>query len=146
MAARARGRVIVGVVGTPLADLGLSASTGDADLEALVREVQEHHPDADGEAIRRAYRYAGERHRGQMRHSGDPYITHPLGVARIVAGLGLDVETVQAALLHDVVEDTGTSHEEVEAEFGPQVAALVDGVTKLTRIHFESQEERQAEN
>jgi (p)ppGpp synthase/HD superfamily hydrolase len=84
-------------VGTPLADLGLSASTGDADLDALVREVQGHHPDADGEVIRRAYRYADEKHRGQMRHSGDPYITHPLGVARITAGLGLDPETIQAA-------------------------------------------------
>jgi len=146
MAARAHRRVIVGVVGTPLADLGLSSSTGDADLEALVREVLEHHPTADAEAIRRAYRYADEKHRGQMRHSGEPYITHPLGVARIAAGLGLDPETIQAALLHDVVEDTGASREDIEAEFGPQVAALVDGVTKLTRIHFESQEERQAEN
>jgi GTP pyrophosphokinase len=133
-------------VGTPLADLGLSASTGDADLDALVREVQGHHPDADGEVIRRAYRYADEKHRGQMRHSGDPYITHPLGVARITAGLGLDPETIQAALLHDVVEDTGVSVADIEAEFGPGVAGLVDGVTKLTRIHFESQEERQAEN
>ena len=146
MAARARGRVIVGGVGTPLADLGLSSSTGDADLEALVREVQEHHPDADGEAIRQAYRYAEEKHRGQMRHSGEPYITHPLGVARIAAGLGLDPDTIRAALLHDVVEDTGATREDIEEAFGPQVAALVDGVTKLTRIHFESQEEQQAEN
>ena len=146
MASRHDGRVIVGPVGTPLADLGLSASTGDADLDALVREVQGHHPDADGEVIRRAYRYADEKHRGQMRHSGDPYITHPLGVARITAGLGLDPETIQAALLHDVVEDTGASVADIEAEFGPAVAGLVDGVTKLTRIHFESQEERQAEN
>jgi GTP pyrophosphokinase len=133
-------------VGTPLADLGLSSSTGDADLEALVREVVGHHPTADADAIRRAYRYADDRHRDQMRHSGERYITHPLGVARIAAGLGLDPETIEAALLHDVVEDTGTSREDIEAAFGPQVAALVDGVTKLTRIHFESQEERQAEN
>jgi GTP pyrophosphokinase len=146
MAARGDGRVIVGIVGTPLADLGLSSSTGDSDLESVVREVREHHPEADADAIRRAYRYADEKHRGQLRHSGEPYITHPLGVARITAGLGLDAETVQAALLHDVVEDTGATLPEVEAEFGPQVAALVDGVTKLTRIHFESQEERQAEN
>lgn len=133
-------------MGTPLADLGLAAPTGDADVEALIREVQEHHPDADGQAIRDAYRFAEERHSGQERHSGDPYITHPLGVARIVAGLGLDVDTIQAALLHDVVEDTGATLQDVEAAFGPQVAAMVDGVTKLTRIHFESQEERQAEN
>ena len=133
-------------MGTPLADLGLAAATGDSDVEALIREVQEHHPDADGQAIRQAYRFAEERHSGQERHSGDPYITHPLGVARIVAGLGLDVDTIQAALLHDVVEDTGATLQDVEEEFGPQVAAMVDGVTKLTRIHFESQEERQAEN
>ena len=133
-------------MGTPLADLGLTPATGDSDLEALVREVLEHHPDADPEVIRRAYRYAEEKHRGQARHSGDPYITHPLGVARIVAGLGLDCETIQAALLHDVVEDTGATHEDIEAGFGDRVAAMVDGVTKLTRIHFESQEERQAEN
>lgn len=133
-------------MGTPLADLGLAAATGDSDVEALIREVQDHHPDADGQAIRNAYRFAEERHRGQERHSGDPYITHPLGVARIVAGLGLDVDTIQAALLHDVVEDTGATLQDVEAEFGAPVAAMVDGVTKLTRIHFESQEERQAEN
>ena len=133
-------------MGTPLADLGLAAATGDSDVEALVREVHGHHPQADGDAIRRAYRFAEERHQGQERHSGEPYITHPLGVARIVAGLGLDVETIQAALLHDVVEDTGATLADVEAEFGAPVAAMVDGVTKLTRIHFESQEERQAEN
>jgi len=133
-------------MGTPLADLGLTSPTGDADVEGLVREVLAHHPDSDVDAIRRAYAFAEERHRGQQRHSGDPYITHPLGVARIAAGLGLDAETIQAALLHDVVEDTGASRDDVEAAFGPQVAAMVDGVTKLTRIHFESQEERQAEN
>ena len=73
-----------------------------AELEALVREVRDHHPDADVDAIRRAYGYAEEHHRGQFRHSGEPYITHPVGVARICAGLGLDPETIQAALLHDV--------------------------------------------
>ncbi len=133
-------------MGTPLADLGLTSPTGDADVEGLVREVLAHHPDSDVDAIRRAYAFAEERHRGQQRHSGDLYITHPLGVARIAAGLGLDAETIQAALLHDVVEDTGATRDDVEAAFGPQVAAMVDGVTKLTRIHFESQEERQAEN
>jgi len=133
-------------MGTPLADLGLTSPTGDADLEGLVREVEAHHPDCDRDAIRRAYAFAEERHGGQQRHSGEPYITHPLGVARIAAGLGLDAETIQAALLHDVVEDTGATLDDVEAAFGPQVAAMVNGVTKLTRIHFESQEERQAEN
>jgi len=133
-------------VGTPLADLGLSPATGPSELEALVREVLSNHPDADADAIRRAYVFADEKHRDQLRHSGEPYITHPLGCARICAGLGLDDQTIQAALLHDTVEDTPATREEVEAAFGPEVAALVDGVTKLTRIHFESQEERQAEN
>jgi GTP pyrophosphokinase len=133
-------------VGTPLADLGLSPATGPSELEALVREVLANHPDADADAIRRAYAFADEKHRDQLRHSGEPYITHPLGCARICAGLGLDDQTIQAALLHDTVEDTPATREEVDAEFGPEVAALVDGVTKLTRIHFESQEERQAEN
>ncbi len=133
-------------MGTPLADLGLSPATGPSELEALVREVLANHPDADADAIRRAYAFADEKHRDQLRHSGEPYITHPLGCARICAGLGLDDQTIQAALLHDTVEDTPATREEVDAEFGPEVAALVDGVTKLTRIHFESQEERQAEN
>jgi GTP pyrophosphokinase len=133
-------------MGTPLADLGLTSPTGDADLEGLVREVKAHHPDCDSDAIRLAYAFAEERHGGQQRHSGEPYITHPLGVARIAAGLGLDAETIEAALLHDVVEDTGATLDDVEAAFGPQVATMVNGVTKLTRIHFESQEERQAEN
>ena len=126
--------------------MGLTAAPGDSELEGLVRDVLVHHPDADTDSIRRAYRFAEDKHRDQLRHSGDPYITHPLGCARICAGLGLDGETIQAALLHDTVEDTGATHDEVEGEFGADVAALVDGVTKLTRIHFESQEERQAEN
>ncbi len=133
-------------MGTPLADLGLSPATGPSELEALVREVLVNHPDADADAIRRAYAFADEKHRDQLRHSGEPYITHPLGCARICAGLGLDDQTIQAALLHDTVEDTPATREEVEEQFGPEVAALVEGVTKLTRIHFESQEERQAEN
>lgn len=116
-------------MGTPLADLGLAAATGDSDVEALIREVQEHHPDADGQAIRGAYRFAEERHGGQERHSGDPYITHPLGVARIVAGLGLDVDTIQAALLHDVVEDTITTPEEVRSAFGARAENLVVWLT-----------------
>ncbi len=133
-------------MGTPLADLGLTPATGPSELEELVREVLSNHPDTDADAIRRAYAYADERHHDQLRQSGAPYITHPLGVARICAGLGLDGETIQAALLHDTVEDTAATHEDVEGQFGAEVAALVDGVTKLTRIHFESQEERQAEN
>ncbi len=133
-------------MGTPLADLGLSPAIGPSELEALIGEVLANHPDVDADLIRRAYHFADDKHRDQLRHSGEPYITHPLGCARICAGLGLDGETIAAALLHDTVEDTSATADDVAAEFGPEVAALVDGVTKLTRIHFESQEERQAEN
>ncbi len=132
-------------MGTPLADLGLT-STHEPQLEELISEVLVHHPDADADAIRRAYAFAERAHRDQVRRSGEPFISHPLGCARICATLGLDGATIQAALLHDTVEDTGASGEDIARDFGPEVAQLVDGVTKLTRIHFESQEERQAEN
>jgi guanosine-3',5'-bis(diphosphate) 3'-pyrophosphohydrolase len=96
--------------------------------------------------IRQAYRYAEEAHRGQLRKSGEPYITHPLAVATILAELRLDTTTLTAALLHDVVEDTKVTDEEIVRQFGAEVAALVDGVTKLKRIKFDSTEEQQAEN
>ncbi|MCU0307876.1 MAG: bifunctional (p)ppGpp synthetase/guanosine-3',5'-bis(diphosphate) 3'-pyrophosphohydrolase [Thermoleophilia bacterium] len=131
---------------TPLADLGLSAATGEPQLEELIEEVRSHHPEADADAVRRAYAFAERQHRDQVRRSGEPFISHPLGCARICASLGLDGSTIQAALLHDTVEDTGATLADIERDFGGEVAALVDGVTKLTRIHFESQEERQAEN
>ncbi len=100
----------------------------------------------DLELIRRAYRYAEEAHRGQLRRSGEPYITHPIAVAMILADLRLDATTLAAALLHDVVEDTKATDEEIVRQFGADVAALVDGVTKLKRIKFDSTEEQQAEN
>ncbi|GMA51948.1 hypothetical protein GCM10025857_33050 [Alicyclobacillus contaminans] len=96
--------------------------------------------------IRRAYAYAEEAHRGQLRKSGEPYITHPVAVATILAELQLDAVTLAAALLHDVVEDTKVTDEEIVRQFGAEVAALVDGVTKLKRIKFDSTEEQQAEN
>ena len=116
------------------------------EVEELIAEVAELHPECDADLIRRAYRYAERGHREQLRQSGEPYISHPVGCARICAGLGLDDVAVAAALLHDTVEDTEATLEAVEAEFGEDVAALVDGVTKLSRIHFESREEHQAEN
>ncbi|MGZ8667178.1 MAG: HD domain-containing protein, partial [Solirubrobacterales bacterium] len=97
-------------------------------------------------AVERAFAFACERHADQRRKSGDEFITHPVGVARICAGMRLDSETLCAALLHDTVEDTSASLEEIDAEFGEEVAQLVDGVTKLTGITFESRDERQAEN
>jgi GTP pyrophosphokinase len=127
-------------------DLGLPGAAAEAQLDELVAELLTHHPGADVDAVRRAYAFAEQRHRAQVRRSGEPFITHPLGCASICAGLGLDGPTITAALLHDTVEDTGATLEDVERGFGPDVAALVDGVTKLSRIHFDSQEEHQAEN
>ena len=100
----------------------------------------------DRDEVERAFRFACERHGDQKRHSGDEFITHPVGVAMICAGLRLDTATLCAALLHDTVEDTSTSKEDIERHFGSEVATLVDGVTKLTEITFESRDERQAEN
>ncbi len=100
----------------------------------------------DRDAVQRAFAFACERHADQMRKSGDEFITHPIGVAQICAGMRLDTETLCAALLHDTVEDTSASLEEIEGDFDPEVAQLVDGVTKLTGITFESRDERQAEN
>ena len=98
------------------------------------------------EMIEKAYRMANEAHKDARRRSGEPYICHPLAVARLVLDLGMDTESIAAALLHDVVEDTPITIEEVKAAFGAEVALLVDGVTKLTKIQFSSIEEQQAEN
>ena len=94
------------------------------------------------EIVERAFDFACERHADQRRYSGDEFITHPVGVAQICAGLRLDTATLCAALLHDTVEDTSASLEDVEAEFGEEIAQLVDGVTKLTGMTFESRDER----
>jgi GTP diphosphokinase / guanosine-3',5'-bis(diphosphate) 3'-diphosphatase len=100
----------------------------------------------DRAAVTRAFDFACDRHADQLRRSGDEFITHPVGVAQICAGMRLDTETLCAALLHDTVEDTSASLEEIRAEFGEEIALLVDGVTKLTGMTFESRDERQAEN
>ena len=110
--------------------------------------VEEFDSGADVErpALTHAFEFACDHHADQRRHSGDEFITHPVGVAQICAGMRLDTETLCAALLHDTVEDTSASLEEIRAEFGEEVAQLVDGVTKLTGMTFESRDERQAEN
>ncbi|MBA3418285.1 MAG: RelA/SpoT family protein [Geodermatophilaceae bacterium] len=105
-------------------------------LEPLVALLRAVHPKADVQILRRAYDVAEERHRGQLRKSGDPYITHPLAVSRILAELGMDVTTLVASLLHDTVEDTGYTTAEISAEFGAEVAHLVDGVTKLDKVRY----------
>jgi GTP diphosphokinase / guanosine-3',5'-bis(diphosphate) 3'-diphosphatase len=118
----------------------------DPALENLIKEVRKQRPKADTKAIERAYLMAEEAHRGQLRKSGDPFITHPLGVALIVAQLGLDETSIMAALLHDAVEDTELTLVEVERTMGFDVATLIDGLTKLDKIRFRSAEQSRAEN
>ena len=115
-------------------------------FEELLAEVAAYNPDVDRDLLERAFTFASERHEGQQRRSGEDFILHPLGVARILADLGRDDATLAAALVHDVVEDTQATVEEVRTEFGEEVATLVEGVTKLTRIQFQSREQAQAEN
>ena len=110
----------------------------------LLAEFSSHRPDEDTAAIVAAARVALSAHDGQFRRSGEPYITHPIAVATIVAELGLDAQTVAAALLHDAVEDTGLTLESITEAFGPGVAKVVDGVTKLDRLQFDSKEAQQA--
>jgi len=120
-----------------------SDALGDM-LEPVLRQFTLRHPDESIEGIVAAAKMAALAHAGQYRRSGEPYVTHPIAVAAIVAGLGLDADTVAAALLHDAVEDTGITLEDVEGSFGPVVARVVDGVTKLDRLQFNSKEAQQA--
>ena len=113
-----------------------SSTAYDSDLAALTKIVKTAHPKADLTVIDRAYRVAEKYHEGQLRKSGEEYITHPLAVARILADLGSGPATIAAALLHDTVEDTEYSQEALEQDFGPEVGLLVDGVTKLDRVKF----------
>lgn len=115
-------------------------------LQKLVQKVTLYNPRADLALLNKVYDFAEHAHRDQRRISGEPFILHPVAVASILADLELDLETLVAALLHDVVEDTGVTLEEIKAEFGDEVALLVDGVTKLSRLEYRSKEERQAEN
>jgi GTP pyrophosphokinase len=110
----------------------------------LLTEYRARRPKADTTLITRAYKLAEDAHDGQLRKTGEPYITHPLAVATILAKIGLDDTTLAAALLHDAVEDTSVTLDELEAGFGPQVAQIVDGVTKLDRVKFASKEAQQA--
>ncbi len=116
----------------------------DEGVAELLEAYRSRRPKAPTEAIVAAYELAAEAHAGQLRKSGEPYVTHPLAVARIVAELGLDDVTIEAALLHDAVEDTGVTLDDLDARFGPEVAAIVDGVTKLDRVAFSSKEAQQA--
>ncbi|HEY2966433.1 MAG TPA: bifunctional (p)ppGpp synthetase/guanosine-3',5'-bis(diphosphate) 3'-pyrophosphohydrolase [Actinomycetota bacterium] len=115
-------------------------------IEALVRTVKGYNAKADLKEIERAYRFAAEHHEGQKRLSGEDFIEHPLAVAQILADLGLDTTTLEAALLHDTVEDTDVSVADLESGFGPEVSRIVDGLTKLDALSFRSREHEQAEN
>jgi len=115
-------------------------------VEELLSEVEAYKQDVDRDLLTRAFDYAAKAHEGQVRASGQEFILHPWGVAKILAQLQLDEPTLAAALLHDVVEDTDAHIEEVRTEFGAEIATLVEGVTKLTRVKFQSREHAEAEN
>ena len=115
-------------------------------LDDILDKVRGYAPDADLSVLRKAWVYASKQHAGQMRKSGEPYFAHPLEVANILTDLRMDVETLAAAILHDTVEDTEATLEDISGLFSPQVAELVDGVTKLAKLDFRTAEEAQAEN
>ncbi len=124
----------------PLAELQVAATA----VEPLIAILESHHPGDDWAMVRSAHELASRAHAGQVRLSGEPYVTHSIAVATIVAELGLDGTSAAAALLHDVVEDTDVTLEQIDEGFGATVAAIVDGVTKLDRLHFSSKEAQQA--
>ncbi len=118
----------------------------DQRFEALLRHVQANRPSEDVTLIRKAWDFCVQHHKGQMRASGEPYIVHPLEVAEVLAEMKMDSTAIAAGLLHDAVEDTPATSEEIEAGFGDQVAHIVEGVTKIDKIQFANREDRQAEN
>jgi GTP pyrophosphokinase len=118
----------------------------DQRFEALLRHVQANRPNDDVSLIRKAWEFCVQHHQGQMRASGEPYIVHPLEVAEVLAEMKMDSTAIAAGLLHDSVEDTPATSEEIEAGFGDQVAHIVEGVTKIDKIQFANREDRQAEN
>jgi GTP pyrophosphokinase len=133
----------------PVGDAALAAEQRraiDQRLEALLRQVHANRPSEDTALILKAWQFCVRHHEGQMRASGEPYIVHPLKVAEVLAEMKLDATAIAAGLLHDSVEDTPATTEEIEAEFGDQVAHIVEGVTKIDKIQFANREDRQAEN
>src|SRR4029077_8846677 len=115
-------------------------------VEELIEAVEQYKPELDSDLLTRCVSFGASAHEGQQRRSGEEFINHPFGVAKILAELRLDEQTIAAALLHDVVEDTDQDLKAVNDEFGDEIAELVDGVTKLTRIQFQSREHAEAEN
>ena len=125
----------------------------DAEMEKLVEDKYRHleetikytNPSVDLQRVRMAFEYAKKEHGGQLRKDGTPYITHPVAAAEIIAEMSMDEVSIIAALLHDCIEDTRSTHEEVEKLFGSEVAEIVEGVTKLTRVTYTSKEDEQME-
>ena len=124
----------------------LAQTAIDERFEAMLRQVQANRPSEDISLIRKAWEFCVQHHSGQIRASGEPYIIHPLEVAEVLAEMKLDATAIAAALLHDAVEDTPATSDEIEAGFGDKVAHIVDGVTKIDKIQFANREDRQAEN
>ena len=118
----------------------------NVDIETIIRQAKSYNPTSDSDKIRAAYQLAAEAHAGQLRDSGEPYISHPLAVAEILTTLQTDDTTIIASLLHDVIEDTEVPSEQIEERFGHDVLMLVDGVTKLSKLQFHTRHEAQAEN
>jgi len=130
----------------PATDSGAIQRAIDVRFEGLLRHVQANRPTEDVSLIRKAWEFCVQHHAGQMRASGEPYIIHPLEVAEVLAEMKLDATAIAAGLLHDSVEDTPATNEEIAAGFGDQVAHIVEGVTKIDKIQFANREDRQAEN
>jgi GTP pyrophosphokinase len=118
----------------------------EATLKSISEKIRTYYPDAKLDLVEKAYQFAEEAHRGQLRSSGEPYMIHPTDVAQTLADLKLDIPSIVTGLLHDTVEDTHATHEQIQTEFGKDIAELVDGVTKLSQITFKTSEEKQAEN
>lgn len=118
-------------------------------IDKLLEKIQNNCHNIDIDMVKKAYNFAEEAHKEQKRESGEPYIIHPIAVAEILAEMGMDTNTIVAGLLHDVIEDTHYSYEETAELFNPQIANLVDGVTKLTKLgemEYKTKEEQQADN
>ena len=115
-------------------------------IDDVIDSYLQKRPKGNISRIQQAYIFSAKHHEGQLRKSGEPYMIHPLGVARIIANMGLDEPSICASLLHDTIEDTDATQEELLELFGEDVAALVDGVTKLSKVNFTQREERQAES
>jgi (p)ppGpp synthase/HD superfamily hydrolase len=132
--------------GAAIREYRLSSVWRTDDFGRLMAQLESYLPSADLPSIVQAYEFSAKAHQGQQRRSGDPYITHPIAVAEILAGLHLDAASIKAALLHDVIEDTPSTLTEIQTRFGEDVALLVDGVSKIDNLRFDSVAEAQAES